>query len=349
MTTKYLMMAALLAAAFAPARAENLESPSEAAVAFHADSFDSDDRGSGENTHVFEAFNFHGPMLHGARVVKNAPYSGEAVSEQLQNLADGNQISRKSTTLHYRDSAGRSRQEVSGADGKLRNITIHDPVEGATYILNPNTKTGTKIGSHREIARIASERAAAAGDKARVAGERARVAVEKIHRDGDHEVIVKRIERNEGDPGARIREDVRIRVATSMAGRPMPGVELGERLGPVIAGAFGDMRWSGKGSSKDLGTRDMDGVKAQGKLRSYEIPAGEIGNRNAIVVSTETWYAPELQVTLYSKHSDPRSGERTYRLASLKRDEPAAALFSVPSDYKIKDVMAAIKKIEIKK
>ena len=226
---------------------------------------------------------------------------------------------------------------------------IHDPVEGATYILNPNTKSATKIGSHREIARMASERAAAAGDKARIAGERARLAVEKIHRDGGHEVIAKPIERIDGDPGTRSRENVRIRMPTDREGHPMRGVELGERLGPMIAGAFGDMRWSGKGTTKDLGTRDMDGVKAQGKLRSYEIPAGAIGNRNPIVVSTETWYAPELQVTLYSKHSDPRSGERSYRLSSLKRDEPAAALFTVPSDYKLKDVMASIRKREEKK
>ncbi len=348
MTTKHLMMAALLAAAFAPAQAGNLESPSEPAVGFHLESFDSDDEpnGSEAGARVFETFHLRGPMPHGARVVKNAPYSGEAVSEQLQQLADGNQISKKSTTLHFRDSAGRTRQEVSGADGKLRTVTIHDPVEGATYILNPATKSATKIGSRREIAAIAAERASR---HAAAAGEKARMAVEKIQREGGHEVIVKRIERNEGEPGTRIRENVRIRMATNLEGHPMPGVELGERLGPMIAGAFGDMRWSGKSSSKDLGTREIDGVKAQGKLRSYEIPAGEIGNRNAIVVSTETWYAPELQVTLSSKHSDPRSGERSYRLASLKREEPPAALFQVPADYKVKDVMTAIRKIEIKK
>lgn len=337
MTTKHLMMAALLAAAFAPVQAENLAESAEPAVAVHIESFDTgDDKGGNEaGAHAFDSFHFRSPLMHGARVVKNAPYSGEAISEQQQNLADGNQISRKSTTLHYRDSAGRTRQEPGGADGKPRNITIHDPVEGATYILNPNTKTATKIGSRRDIARLA--------------GERARAAVEKIHRDGGHDVIVKRIERNDGELGSRIRENVRIRMATSMEGHPMPGVELGERLGPMIAGAFGDMRWSGKGTTKDLGTRDMDGVKAQGKLRSYEIPAGEVGNRNPIVVSTETWYAPELQVTLYSRHSDPRSGERSYRLSSLKRDEPPAALFTVPSDYKLKDVMASIRKNEEKK
>jgi hypothetical protein len=76
--------------------------------------------------------------------------------------------------------------------------------------------------------------------------------------------------------------------------------------------------------------------------RSYEIPAGEIGNRNAIVVSDETWYAPDLQVTVYTKHSDPRSGDTVFRLDSLKREEPAASLFSVPSDYTVKDPLAKL-------
>jgi hypothetical protein len=99
----------------------------------------------------------------------------------------------------------------------------------------------------------------------------------------------------------------------------------------------GDFKWAGKAATKDLGTRDIAGVKAQGKLRSYEIPAGEIGNAKAIVVSDETWWSPELQVTLYSKHSDPRSGDNVYRIENLRRDEPAAALFTVPSDYTVKD------------
>jgi hypothetical protein len=82
----------------------------------------------------------------------------------------------------------------------------------------------------------------------------------------------------------------------------------------------------------------MAGVKAQGKLRSYEIPAGEIGNAKPIVVSDESWWSPELQITLYSKHSDPRSGDNIYRVDNLRRDEPSAALFTVPSDYTVKDL-----------
>lgn len=154
---------------------------------------------------------------------------------------------------------------------------------------------------------------------------------------GEH-VIVKRIERRaDGEARSAIREDVRIRV--------MRGTAEGsarERIGPVIAGAFGDMKWASKATVKDLGAREIDGIKAQGKLKSYEIPAGEIGNRNPIQVTSESWYAPELQVTLFNK----RTGERTWRMAGIKRDEPPAALFAVPSDYTVKDVMAQLRKVE---
>jgi hypothetical protein len=42
-------------------------------------------------------------------------------------------------------------------------------------------------------------------------------------------------------------------------------------------------------------------------------------------------------VTVYSKHSDPRSGEYICRLEGLKRGEPAPALFTVPADYAVRD------------
>ena len=54
---------------------------------------------------------------------------------------------------------------------------------------------------------------------------------------------------------------------------------------------------------------------------------------------SEQWYSSALQVVVLSKRSDPRSGEMVYRLTQLDRAEPAAALFQVPSDYTVKDMM----------
>jgi hypothetical protein len=163
-------------------------------------------------------------------------------------------------------------------------------------------------------------------------------------KDGRQEMIIKHIERSEGHGSRQVHEDVQIRLADGAL-----GADLAARLAPIIAGTAGDLKWSGKASSKDLGARDFDGVKADGKLRSYEIPAGALGNKNPMTVSDESWYAPHLQITVYSKHSDPRSGEATYRLASLKRAEPGPALFAIPGDYTVKDIAAQVQTLMIEK
>ena len=63
--------------------------------------------GPGPAEHTFDfvssGFSFDG------NVVKNAPYSAEAVTETTQKLADGNRISTKVTANLHRDSQGRTR------------------------------------------------------------------------------------------------------------------------------------------------------------------------------------------------------------------------------------------------
>src|SRR5438309_10839553 len=75
------------------------------------------------------------------RVVKNAPYSAEIVTETSQALPDGNRIKQSSSVRVYRDSEGRTRREQSlqNLGGLAPNSTlpqvafINDPVGGATY------------------------------------------------------------------------------------------------------------------------------------------------------------------------------------------------------------------------
>jgi hypothetical protein len=269
----------------------------------------------------------------GVRSIKNAPYSAQMVSERQQNLADGNQIAERHTTLAYRDSAGRTRQEVSDAKGELKVVTIHDPVAGATWILRPQDRSATKI------TRKAGETARAQVEQMRKDGTLPTVERRKLE-DGKEEIIIKRVVRADGAHGPA--QDVRIQASKALEENSAALRDAQVRLAPLTAGVFGDMKWAAKAVTKELGTRDFNGIKAEGKLRSYEIPAGEIGNRNAIVVSDETWYAPDLQVTVYTKHSDPRSGDTVFRLENLKREEPAASLFAVPSDYTVKDPLARL-------
>jgi hypothetical protein len=86
---------------------------------------------------------------------------------------------------------------------------------------------------------------------------------------------------------------------------------------------------------QSLGTRMMEGVKATGRKTTVTIPTGEIGNDRPIEVTDERWESPELQVIVYSRHSDPRTGVVEYRLTNINRLEPPLDLFTVPADYTI--------------
>lgn len=349
---KKILLAALLACAFAPALAYDMGLDEEQVVERRIVT-----RSGGEpHAGHLDGMNFvdatgGATMVHmsRARMVKNAPYSAEMVTERTQTLGDGNQIVRKTSTMSYRDSAGRTRTEVRGEDGEVRTVTIHDPVEGVRYVLRPRDKSAIKVAAPnaaaaavREQARAAAAEARAqaaearvAGAQARLAAEQARTRIEELRREGKlpegERFIIKQVERA-GAAGEH--KDVQIRIAQ------VAGPQAAARVAPLLAGALGDREWASKAETKDLGTREFNGVKATGVQRSYEIPAGEIGNRNPIVVSTETWTSPELQAVVYQKRSDPRSGEFVYRAENLKREEPAAALFTVPSDYTVKDVAA---------
>lgn len=349
MTTKKILIAALLACAFAPALAEEfeIEEQVQRIVTRSTD-------GIGLQLEHALSLDGNATVLHlgAGKLVKNAPYSAEMVSERIQTLGDGNQIVNKSSSMSYRDSAGRTRTEVRGADGEVRSVMINDPVEGARYVLRPRDKSATRISAPNASAiaareqaraaageaRVAAAAARAARGEARIAAEQARIRIEELRKEGKlpeggERVIIKQVERKGGADGEH--KDVNIRIAQLGAG-PV----LAAQLGPALESALDRRKWASKAETKDLGTREFNGVKASGSQRSYEIPAGEIGNRLPIVVSTETWTSPELQVVVYQKRSDPRAGDTILRLEDLKREEPAAALFTVPSDYTVKDPLA---------
>jgi hypothetical protein len=351
MNTTKMLIAALLACAFAPALAEDMGFEEPPLVERRIVTRTGGDLHLGEGMHFADAVG-GAAMVHmsGARMVKNAPYSAEMVSERTQTLGDGNQIVRKTSSMSYRDSAGRTRTEVRNEKGEVLTVTIHDPVEGVRTILRPRDKSAIRISTPDITARVAREHARAAaaearvsaaearaaGAQARMAADQARIRIEELRREGKlpegERFIVKQVERSGGAGGEH--RDVQIRIAQ------VAGAQAAARVAPMIAGALGEHKWASKAETKDLGTREFSGVKATGVQRSYEIPAGEIGNRNPIVVSTETWTSPDLQAVVYQKRSDPRSGEFVFRVENLKREEPAAALFTVPSDYTVKDPVA---------
>lgn len=92
-------------------------------------------------------------MRFGDRPVKGIPYSAQFVTETTQTLGDGTRIIRKSNGAVYRNSEGRTRREQTlGAIGPIafegepsQLILINDPVAGAHYVLDVNSRSARKL------------------------------------------------------------------------------------------------------------------------------------------------------------------------------------------------------------
>lgn len=82
-------------------------------------------------------------------------------------------------------------------------------------------------------------------------------------------------------------------------------------------------------SSEGLGTQTIEGLAVNGTLTT------RTSRQN--VSTMEVWFSPELQVTVLSKHHDPRMGDSLTRLTNISRAEPDSTLFRVSSDYQIVD------------
>ncbi len=243
-------------------------------------------------------------------VVKGAPFSAEAVSENVQTLADGNKISRSHTTKMFRDSEGRFRRESGSNTGSGFNYTTHngaltsalgfsemisifDPVANQRFIITPSAKTVrqmTTVPEKAEGAVIVNGKALSPAVKAQVEANAAQKA----------NIVVLPI------------------LATT-----------------TVSGGFGVDGFGNAGKTESLGTRNFEGVEAEGTRTVTVIEAGAVGNERPIEIVYERWYSKELQLIVYSRHYDPRFGEQIYRLTNINRSEPDRSLFQPPADYKI--------------
>ena len=282
----------------------------------------------------------------GAReIVKNAPYQAEAINESIQVLPDGNRIVKRRTTLLARDTYGRTRQERKGDNGS--SVYIFDPIDNRSYALNTERKVAVRIP------RVPSPPVPPAPPDAiappapvppvppvppaaptpgmappapppppGAATPPAREVTPRV------EVSPGRVIVRKGDGRD---EDVRIEVVRVGGDSPVavaPMAPLPPLMLPTLP--------RGKGETKKLGAREIDGIRAEGTQTTHTIPAGEIGNERPIVITSERWFSPEYNIVVYAKQSDPRTGDTIYRLANFKRGEPPADLFKVPADYKTK-------------
>ena len=265
-----------------------------------------------------------------SRIVKGAPYSAEAVTETLQVLGDGNRIARKTVTRIYRDSEGRTRRETVGANGEVTTISISDPVGESQYVLNPATKT-----AYRNGVIMASGRGGFASASVTPGSDGTVIATRTP--DGYARVEARSAE---ADRKADIEKGLVAAGAAAGGGRG-GSASAGEAAAGAIAypasGSMLRVPGSSNVAKEDLGQQVIEGVMATGSRSTTVIPAGAIGNVQPINIVSEQWFADDLKVLVMTKHSDPRSGDTTYRLLNVVQGEPHRSLFEVPADYTLKD------------
>ena len=244
------------------------------------------------------------------RITIGRPYSAEATTEFVQVLGDGNKIVRKATVRVHRDGEGRTRREELAADGTVKSVSIYDPVAHITYVLDPATRTARKSA----VVVVMPE-------------DRQKIELKMMTehqasgRVGSRVMIVK----PEELPAQAAPDEMRKRMAETVvaAGRGRGVIQPAVRSDDV--------------NEESLGQKMFDGVLADGKRVTTVLPAGSIGNQQPITVLSEQWFAPDLEILVMTRHSDPRTGETSYSLSNITRGEPAAGLFDVPADYTIQD------------
>jgi hypothetical protein len=273
--------------------------------------------------------------------VKGAPFSAEGVSESVQTLADGNRIVRRWSEKLYRSSDGKFRREGTGAPGSAfgsyvvgnLGITVLDPVGGFRYYYNTDSKTvretpyrSAPIILNGQGQTIYGQAGAVAGDKATtIAAQKAVIELRARTADGGQDITPTVKADLEAVAAAKARlDEAKVTLATT-ALPAMPGV-------PAVP-AMPGQKWETR--TEQLGVQNFDGVDAEGTRTITTIPADAIGNERPIEIVYERWYSKELQMIVYSKHSDPRFGEQIYRLTNINRSEPDPSLFTVPEGYKV--------------
>lgn len=251
------------------------------------------------------------------KLVKGAPYSAEAVTETTQTLGDGNRIVNTSSSAVYRDGEGRTRREstlkaigpFASSGEPMKTISIYDPVAGVAYILNP-------------VSREAQKTQAMHMEPTPMSGARSRIVAPA---NGDSPKLAT----------AASKDAQNFSFMRSSSGEM--------QIGGAVSTSGGEMKLRmskpdpANVKREDLGTQTVEGVSATGNRTTITIPAGQIGNERAIEIIEESWFSPDLQTIVMTRHSDPRSGEVVFRLANINRIEPDHSLFEVPSDYTIRE------------
>jgi hypothetical protein len=239
-------------------------------------------------------------QIRDGKPVKNAPYQAQVETQTVQHLADGNTIQNSHASKVARDSQGRTWTEE--AIEKIGPWSAQAGPHTIVFISDPVAGTSYVLHPETKTAEkmVAKPLPGGPGPK------------------GNGKTVL--FQRRVTGPGSGGEAGVTDIITETAA----PGKI--EKFGPA---ELGDEQ------TEDLGTQQINGVLAQGKRVTRTVPANTIGNQLPIASVTETWYSPDLQIVVQSKHNDPRFGETTLNIKNIQKGDPSPDLFQVPSDYTV--------------
>lgn len=232
--------------------------------------------------------------------VKNAPFTAQAVTEFTQTLEDGNRIDRRYLSTVARDSRGRTRREEE--------IALIGPFF-----------TAANAGAPRLVTIVDAE-----AGVTYTLDEDQRVAF-RSSRAGD-KTILELTKLNDA-------------LKTKTVGQIKSGGGRGAaaEIAKAEAALQKQSDATEQTTTQDLGSRTIEGVRAQGTRTTTTIPTGAIGNARPIEIVSERWFSAELQMPVLITRRDPRNGETIYRLTNILRGEQQDGLFTVPAGYEVRD------------
>jgi len=88
--------------------------------------------------------------------------------------------------------------------------------------------------------------------------------------------------------------------------------------------------------TESLGTKDIDGLQVVGTRVIHTNPPNGPADK-PFVSTVDTWSSPELKLIVMTETNTSAGDHHVSRLENIVRTEPSAALFKVPSDYKVRD------------
>jgi hypothetical protein len=215
---------------------------------------------------------------------------------------------------------------------------IGKPVTGAPYSAEITTEIVQRLADGNRIERRSTS-SVARDAQGRVRREQQVTAIGPILPSGDARIVTI------SDPVAKVHYSLDaerkvaiqlpLRFEATFKARPRPSLEARNEKGELMPPHPVAARQATDARTETLGTREIEGVTADGTRITATIPAGAIGNQAPIEIVSERWYSPELQTVVFSRRSDPRFGETTYSLRNIVRVEPPAEIFQVPPDYTV--------------